>query len=93
MPTPCRGEALSLPKLTQLGGSLNVERLRRSGRLRAAPTRCGGNRGLAGRQVGDPYVAHPIDNVFIFFNSCKRHGREKESIYFSSNLVYNHSIV
>ena len=32
------GEALSLPKLTQLGGSLNVERLRRSGRLRAAPT-------------------------------------------------------
>ena len=58
------GEALSLPKLTQLGGSLNVERLRRSGRLRAAPTRCGGNRGLAGRQVGDPYVAHSIDNVF-----------------------------
>ena len=48
------GEALSLPKLTQLGGSLNVERLRRSGRLRAAPTRCGGNRGLSGRQVGDP---------------------------------------
>ena len=32
------GEALSLPKLTQLGGSLNVERMRRSGRLRAAPT-------------------------------------------------------
>ena len=32
------GEALSLPKLTQLGGSMNVERLRRSGRLRAAPT-------------------------------------------------------
>ena len=62
------GEALSLPKLTQLGGSLNVERLRRSGRLRTAPTRCGGNRGLAGRQVGDPYVAHyvahSIDNVF-----------------------------
>ena len=58
------GEALSLPKLTQLGGSMNVERLRRSGRLRAAPTRCGGNRELAGRQVGNPYVAYSIDNVF-----------------------------
>ena len=32
------GEALSLPKLTQLGGSLNVERLRRSGRILSAPT-------------------------------------------------------
>ena len=32
------GEALSLPKLTQLSGSLNVERLRRSGRLRVSLT-------------------------------------------------------
>ena len=37
---------------------------------RAASSRpygCGGNRGLAGRQVGDPYDAHPIGNVFISF--------------------------
>ena len=32
------GEALSLPKLMQLTVSMNIERLRRSGRLRAAPT-------------------------------------------------------
>ncbi len=32
------GEALSLPKLMQLNVSMNIERLRRSGRLRAAPT-------------------------------------------------------
>ena len=31
------GEALSLPKLTQLSSSLNVERLRRSGRLLVDP--------------------------------------------------------
>ena len=35
---PCVGEALSLPKLMQLNVSMNIERLRRSGRLRAAPT-------------------------------------------------------
>ena len=33
------GAARSRPKLTQLSSSLNVERLRRSGRLRASPTR------------------------------------------------------
>ena len=38
-PTQTVGAARSRPKLTQLSSSLNVERLRRSGRLRASPTR------------------------------------------------------
>ena len=52
------GEALSLPKSTQLGGSMNGETcvevanlatrcgFAAGGRLRAAPTRCGGSREL-----------------------------------------------
>ena len=56
-----------LPKTSELVGVANLATrcgFAAGGRLRAAPTRCGGNRGLAGRQVGDPYVAHSIDNVF-----------------------------
>ena len=72
------GEALSLPKPTQPSGSVNVER------LRAAPTRCGGNRGLAGRQIGDPSVldyreVHTfVTRAIVVFLTFGFHGRKME---------------
>ena len=59
-----------LPKTSELVGVANLATrcgFAAGGRLQAAPTQCGGNRGLAGRQIGDPYVAHSIDNAFIYF--------------------------
>ena len=56
-----------LPKTSELVGVANLATrcgFAAGGRLRAAPTRCGGNRGLAGRQIGDPYVTDSTDNAF-----------------------------
>ena len=76
------GEALSLPKLTQLGGSLNVERLHRSGRLRAAPTRCSGSQ----RRL--TFVTRAI----VVFPAGRGLTRcRKRSIILSSTLCARHS--
>ena len=55
-------------KFAALCNTLSGEprRLRRSGRLRAAPTGAVETGGLAGRQIGDPYVAPSIDNAVIY---------------------------